>query len=257
MTSLSKLWTPAAEMQVQDRYSIDLFGAGGSGKTYFIINSAPGPILLVNFDRDPSRMIAASGRDDIYVCNLHTAGLWLTDEEARKKYANLESALKDATSMNSGTFAIDGGSALTHLLEQIALADYNKRKQGEDVERLPSLERASINSRILNLCAVISQTPVNFIITHQVREVWTRDERGNVGPSGKFEARENTQIEYGVDMSLYMYAQWLTAKPPAQEKVLKHYGKVVICKHNTALINQRYENPTFDMLVSLMEGYGG
>lgn len=255
MNQLSKMWTPAPKLKVQDRYSLDLFGAGGSGKTHFVINSAPGPILLVNFDRDPSRMIAASGRDDIYVCSIHTAGLWLTDEEARKKYANLEAALKDATKMESGTFAIDGGSALTHLLEQIALADYNAGSGREAVERLPSLMRGGINSRILNLCAVISQTPVNFIITHQVREVWAKDaQTGNVGPTGRYEARENTQIEYGVDLSMYMFTQWQSAAPPATEKVLKHYGKVVICKHSQGLVNQRFENPTFDLVVGMMEG---
>lgn len=250
---LSKMWTAAADIEVQDRYSLDLFGGGGSGKSHFIINTCPGPILLVNFDRDPSRMIAASGRDDVYVCNLHTAGLWLTDIEAREKYSNLEAALRDARSMTEGTFAIDGGSALTHLLEQIALADYNASKQGEDVDRLPSLMRGGINSRILNMLAVVSQTPVNFVITHQVRQIWSKDEKGNIGPSGKFEARENTQIEYGVDMSVFMFTQKQSATAGA-DAMIKHYGKVVICKHDQKLIDKRFENPTFDLLVGMMEG---
>jgi hypothetical protein len=139
---------------------------------------------------------------------------------------------------------------MNHLLEQIALADYNDYMvgQGKDTtDRLPSLQRASINSKVLNLLASISQSPVNFIISHQQRQVWSEEGR----PTDRYEARENTQIEYGVDISLYMFTSWQAV--PNKKPVLKHYGKVSVCKHNDKLINMTLENPSFDLIVGMME----
>ena len=83
-SKLSKLWTPASELKPPTRWSIDLWGGGGSGKTHCIVFTCPGPILLVNFDRDPSALILKSGRKDIFLCNLHTEGLVLSDKEAEE-----------------------------------------------------------------------------------------------------------------------------------------------------------------------------
>lgn len=245
---LGKGWTPAEKLSKPNRYSVDLWGAGGSGKTHFIVHTCPGPIALINFDRDPSRLIVESKRKDVFVRNLHTEGLWMTDHQARETYKRFEEALRDALTLEEGTIAVDGGSAMNHLLEQLALAEYNDTllQHGKDtVERLPSLQRARINSRILNMCASVSQTPLNFVITHQQREIWSSEGK----PLGRYEARENTQIQYGVDISLWMFVnkQEATKTQPSE---LRHFAKVAICKSREKLIDRRFENPTWDLIVA-------
>jgi len=251
---LSSLWTPAEAVKAPTRWSIDLWGAGSSGKTHFIVFTCPGPILLVNFDRDPSALILKSERKDIYLCNLHTAGLVLSDKEAEEKLAKFEKALKEALSpeMAGGTLAVDGGSALNNLFEQVALAELNKVLRAKDkplVEKLPALHRGSINSRILNMLAAVSQSQVNFIITHQEREIWSDDGK----PTGTYEARENTQIEYGVNISVRMFTRMQSASKTAAAHPV-HFGRIVLCKDNEKAVQMVLPNPSWDVLVEFLEG---
>ena len=255
--TLSKLWTPAESIEYPTRWSIGLWGPAGGGKSYVVVETCPGPLFIANFDRDISALVKKSGRKDIYVANLHTAGLVLTDKRAEELIKRFQAALEEVTSMTEGTFALDGGSALHHILEQMELARLNadQRKRGkEQHDRLPALRRGGINAQINAMLASVSNSPINFVITHQQREIW--DETGK--PTGVFEARENSQIEYGVDMEVRIFSAWQSAgrdpktKKP-MPKMLKHYGRVSACKHNDSAIDTKVENPTWEFLTGLME----
>jgi len=253
MTELSDRWTTPDKLTIPDRYSLDLWGAGGAGKTHFIIQDCPGPIAYINFDRNAARMIAASERKDIFLRNIHTEGLWLTDKQAEDKYKQFEEAINEALKLEEGTIAVDGGSALVHILEQLALAEYNKAQEsrGKDaVDRLPTLQRGSINSRILNMLASVSQTPLNFIITHQERQVWSDEGK----PLQEFQARENTQVPYGVDVALWMFRQWESATKTAPARP-RYFAKISMCKlpDRGNLVNLRMENPSWGVLLGYLK----
>jgi len=258
---LSDLWTPAESIEYPSRWSVGLWGPGGGGKSHLIIHTCPGPVLVANFDRDISALVKSSGRKDIYVANLHTEGLILTDTRAEKLIESFNKATEEATTMTGGTFAVDGGSALHHVLEQLTLARLNaeqrKRRAGgktaEHYEKLPALHRGGINAQMNAMFASISNSPVNFVITHQQREIW--DQAGK--PTGEFEPRENSQVEYGVDMEVRVFSAWQSAgrdkAGKAIPKMLKHYGRVTLCKHQEAALDTKVENPTWEFLTGLME----
>lgn len=214
-------------------------------------------------------MVLKSGRKDIFVCPIHTEGeelgssptlkpiiksMFLTNKVARERMDRFQAALNEAAKVNKGTLALDGGSAFTHLLEQVALADLNKeRKEGKDpLEVLPSLHRGTINAQVLNLLAVVSQSNMNFVITHQRKELWIEDSRGQHKPSGVYEARENSQVEFGVNMSVQLFTQMVSAthNEPARRV---HFGRIELCKDDETLIGEVYESPTWELLTGLME----
>lgn len=259
---LSDLWTPAESIEYPTRWSIGLWGPSSGGKSHTIIYTCPGPLLLANFDRNPGALIKKSGRSDIYVANLHTEGLVLTDKRAEELLEKLQRVVEEAAAMGGGTLALDGGSALHHILEQVALARLNafqrkrviKGKKGEQYDKLPALHRGGINAQMNSMFASISNSPVNFVITHQQREIW--DENGK--PTGEFEPRENSQVEYGVDMEVRVFSAWKSAgRDPKTKKpvgkVLKHYGRVTLCKHNESCTDTVIESPTWEFLTGLME----
>jgi len=258
---LSDLWTPAESIEYPTRWSVGLWGPPSGGKTHTIINTCPGPVLLANFDRNPGALIKKSGRKDIYLAGLYTEGLVLTEKRAEELLENFQKALDEAASMTGGTFALDGGSALHHVLEGVALARLNasqrkraaKGKGAEQFDKLPALHRGGINAQMNAMFASISNSPVNFVITHQQREIW--DETGK--PTGEFEPRENSQVEYGVDMEVRVFSAWQSAKRDKSgkpvPKMLKHYGRVTMCKHNESAIDTLMPDPTWEFLTGLME----
>ena len=259
---LSDLWTPAESIEYPTRWNVGLWGPGGGGKSHVIVNTCPGPVLIANFDRDISALVKKSGRKDIYVANLHTEGLVLTDKRAEELVERFQKALEEAVAMGCGTFAVDGGSSFHHVLEALELSRLNadqrrraaKGKKGEQYEKLPALHRGGINAQMNAMFASISNSPVNFAITHQQREIW--DETGK--PTGVFEPRENSQVEYGVDMEVRIFSAWQSAgrDPKTKQpmpKMLKHYGRISACKHNESAIDTKIENPTWEFLTGLME----
>jgi len=253
---LSDLWTSSESIEYPSRWSVGLWGPAGGGKSHLIVNTCPGPVFIANFDRDISALVKKSGRDDIYVANLHTEGLVLTDKRAEELVDRFQRAMDEVTKMGGGTFALDGGSALHHILEQLELARFNasqKKRGKEQQERLPALNRGGINAQINAMLASISNSPVNFAITHQQREIW--DQAGK--PTGEFEARENSQMVYGVDMEVRVFSAWQSAhrdkKGNAVPKILKHYGRVTLCKHNESAVDTKIEDPTWEFLTGLME----
>jgi len=259
---LSDLWLPAESVLAPTRWSVGLWGPAGGGKSHVIVNSCPGPVFIANFDRDVSALVKKSGRKDIYIANLHTAGLVLTDKRAEQLIERFQKALEEVTTMTEGTFALDGGSAFHHILEQLELSRLNasqrkraaKGKDAETYEKLPALYRGGINAQINAMLASISNSPVNFVITHQQREIW--DQTGK--PTGEFEPRENTQVAYGVDMEVRIFSAWTSAKrdPKTKKeipKMLEHYGRVTMCKHDESVIDTKIKNPTWEYLVGLME----
>jgi hypothetical protein len=259
---LSDLWTPAESIEYPTSWNINLWGPGGGGKSHLIVYTCPGPVFIANFDRDISALIVKSGRKDIYVANLHTSGLVLTDKMAEELIDRFNKATEEAITMTGGTFAVDGGSALHHILQQLALAHLNaeqrkRRAKGKDAEhydKLPALHRGEINAQMNAMFASVSNSPINFVMTHQQKEIWS--EQGK--PTGEFEPRENSQVEYGVDMEVRIFAAWQPAgrdpktKQPT-EKMLKHYGRVTLCKHNRDIEDMKVSDPTWEYLTGLME----
>ncbi|GAG08884.1 unnamed protein product, partial [marine sediment metagenome] len=244
---LSDLWTPAESIEYPTRWSVGLWGPAGGGKSHVIVNSCPGPLFIANFDRDISALVKKSGRKDVYVANLHTEGLVLTDKRAEELIQRFQAAIDEVITMTEGTFALDGGSALHHILEQLELARLNasQHKRGKEIyERLPALHRGAINAQINAMLASVSNSPVNFAITHQQREIW--DETGK--PTGTFEPRENSQIAYGVDMEVRIFSAMRSAgRDPKTKKPIAasrgFYGRVTLCKHNTSAEDTKIENP--------------
>lgn len=260
--TLSSIWTPAEDIEYPTRWSVNLWGPGGGGKSHVIINTCPGPLLFANFDRDSSALIKRSGRKDVYVANLHTEGLVLTEKRAEKLIEDFQKALEEATTMTEGTFAVDGGSALHHVLEGVALARLNaeqrkraaKGKKADQYDKLPALHRGGINAQMNAMFASISNSPVNFVITHQQREIW--DQAGK--PTGEYEPRENSQVEYGVDMEVRIFSAMKSAGRNPKTKqpfpaTRGFYSRVTLCKHARHTEGQKVENPSWEYLTGLME----
>lgn len=261
-STLSKLWTPAEDVEYPTRWSVNLWGPAGDGKSHLIVNTCPGPVLIANFDRDISALVKRSGRKDIYIANLHTEGLVLTETRAEKLIENFQKALEEAATMTDGTFALDGGSAFSHILEQVELsrlnADQRKRaskgKKAEQYDKLPALHRGGINAQINAMLASISNSPVNFAITHQQKEIW--DEFGK--PTGEFVPRENTQVPHGIDMEVRIFSSMKSAgRDPKTRKPFPKsrgfYARVTLCKHARHTEGTKVESPSWDFLTGLME----
>jgi len=256
MPTLEDLWTPSSEIKAPTRWSMDIWGGGGAGKSHFIITTAPGPVYYILLDmRDPAPIIKRSGRKDIFVRDLRPGGVLLTEKQVSERLTGFKAAMDQALKHEEGTLAIDGGSVLANLLEAHALIEYNKRrvqnkKPAED--KLPALQRGSINATINDMLAATGASHMNFAITHQQKEVWADEGDGKgVKPTGTFEARENSQIEYGADMAIRMFSRWASAikdKPAHME----HYAKIVRCKINEAITQMTVTNPTWKYLVSLL-----
>jgi len=264
MSTTEELWTPSSEVELPKRWSLDAWGGGGSGKSHFVIFTAPGPLYYILLDmRDPSPLILKSGRKDIFFKDLRPGGVIISDKQADERLTMFNRSVESALKAGEGTLAIDGGSVLSNLLEQRALAEYNKRQRArkkdfQDEDKLPALQRGAINSAINDILAASGASGMNFVITHQQKEVWADlgDGKG-VRPTGEFDPRENSQIEYGCDMSIRLYSKWVSAddkrKIPAH---MDHAARITRCKINESVIKMTVSGKllTWKYLVSLLLG---
>ncbi len=186
-------------------FATSLEGLDGTGKTLYILKTAPLPMVYVNFgDRDPYVILNESGMEErrkhitVYQFQSTSVDGWTRKEgdESLAAMAQLARAHLSDGKMVGGTFALDSGSTWWDVMQECKVAPEEEKAvaaavaKGKDFRKSGGLIYTKANLVVSGVLNWIKAQGVYLIITHQKAEKW-----GPNGPIlGQYKSRINSKV---------------------------------------------------------------
>lgn len=241
-------------------FSISIDGLEGSGKTFFIVETMPRPLSIINFgDRSAVPFLyrmSEEDRDTIYPIDIQPKSPegW-TFQEAVESLKTLNTIVATmAPKMPGGTFAIDGGSSWWSVMQQVFVEPKEQARIAAGSKKTGGIIYEEANNRVRGVVGHIRASGCFLAMTHQMKPDWGPD-----GPiPGSFSPRKNSQIPYLMEVELTVMKLCTTCNGFACEQPghvgRKHVGRVKKLSGNTMLEGTQIEGLTFPLVYQMQTG---
>ncbi len=245
--------------------SMSVEGLEGTGKSSFVLNTCPLPIVHINYgDRSAAPLLmdmSEERRSQITLYNFQAESPFgWTRAECRKSLDALSKIaqhhLSDG-SLQGGTFCIDSGSTWWSSVQEVYVAPEMEKREADGKKKTGGLEYSQANLLVNGALSWIKRQGVFLIITHQKRQEW-----GSSGPiPGQYKPRMNSGVPSLVEVRLDLQKLCMVCKTDNQtcessnnHVGRKHVGRIAKFGRNTKLEGTVLENVTFGLIYLLYMG---
>ncbi len=241
-------------------FSVSLEGLEGTGKTDFIVNTMPLPVVLVNFgDRsaipflytmDPARRV------DVHIYDIQpSSDQGWTLAEAIQSLTQLSEIIQaEGPMMAGGTFGLDGGSSWWGTMQQVFVAPLEKAREAAGKKQVGGIIYEDANARVRGILGYLKTIGCFLAVTHQLKQDWAAD-----GPiPNQFSPKRNSQIPYLMEVVIRLAKFCATCNlPNCQNK--DHIGRIHKSRleklsGNTGLEGMWVDNLDFTTLYEFQTG---
>lgn len=241
-------------------FSLSLEGLEGTGKTDFIINTMPLPIVLVNFgDRSAIPFLYTMDeerRKQVHIYDVQPSSDegW-TEAEAIASLKELSEIIQaEAPFMAGGTFGLDGGSSWWGTMQTVFVAPKERAAELAGKKRAGGLIYEDANARARGILGFLKNLGCFLAMTHQLKQDWASD-----GPiPNQFSPKRNSQVPYLMEVVLRLAKFCATCNAPnCQNKDhigRKHRARLEKLSGNTALEGMWVDNLDFTTLYEFQVG---
>lgn len=155
--------------------------------------------------------------------------------------------IKDKT-LHEGTLAVDTATLLREFAADAHLQ--NVQKNDSSRVQLIQIEYGKVNDKVRDLFNAIKASGMNCIVTYHMTDerVRTIGDRGQVTmePTGKRIPKGVVDRDKYIDIALYLYNEGSPKSP-------KPKAKFILCGFNETLIDDTFDNPTWNRIISRVE----
>ncbi len=241
-------------------FSISLDGLEGTGKTHFIVNTMPRPLVIVNFgDRSALQFLyrmTEEERAGIYTYDIQPSSPegW-TFAEAVQSLVTLNKIVSTAAPlMPGGTFALDGGSSWWSVMQQVFVEPKEQQRMAAGKKSTGGIIYEEANNRVRGVIGHIRANGCFLAMTHQMKQDW--DANGPI--IGQFSPKKNSQIPFLMEVEITLRKKcaqcgaWACTTEGHMGR--KHFAQIKKLSGNTKMEGIQIEGLMFRDLYRMQTG---
>jgi hypothetical protein len=256
--------TLGTDIQSRDlvvKFATSLEGLEGSGKTYYILNTAPLPIVYINIgDRDAKPFLYELPEERRKQIKMFEFKADKPKEWTRQECLDILTTLSEIAvkeldeNMVNGTFAIDSGSNWWTAVQEALVAPQLEK----ETKRMGGLAYGPGNLNVQGVINFIKSRGVFLMLTHKLKDMW--DDQGPI--PGKYKPSINSQVPFLVEVRLTLTKVCDNCGAPACE-ARDHSGRKHLARltrftpprpNGDKLEGFVVQEPTFEMIYKFYTG---